>query len=410
MSDKLRAGIIGIGFIGAVHVEQLRRLGTVEVAALATTTDAQKKADALQVSRGYVSYKDMIDNERLDCVHICTPNDTHFEMAMYALEQGVNVVCEKPMTRTVGEAEQLLNFAQKKKLVHAVNFHCRFYPMAYQMREMVRSGQLGDVYTIHGGYLQDWLLYDTDYNWRLEPELSGESRAFADIGSHWIDLAEFVSGQKVTEVLADFATFHKTRKKPKKAIGTFSGMALRSEDFNEVPVQTEDYATVLFRFDNGAHACCNITQVLAGRKNQMILAIGGSKCSLHWDSELSNEVWIGRRDGPNGQLVKDPSILSEATKKIVSYPGGHVEGFPDTFKQNFKQIYAAIAAVKSGSGGGDHSGGDYGASGGDHSRGNGDCSTGSAGADYADFSAGLREMLICDSVVKSARERRWISV
>ena len=380
MAKKLRAGIIGVGFIGAVHAEQLRRLGNIEVVALSDAIDAGKKADALCVPRGYASYREMIDKEQLDCVHVCTPNNTHFEVAMYALEHGVNVICEKPMTTTLDEAEKLLALAKEKKLIHAMNFNCRFYPMVFQMRDTVQSGKLGDVYTIHGGYLQDWLFYDTDYSWRLEPELSGESRAFADIGSHWLDLVEFVTGLRVTEVLADFETFHKTRKKPKKAIDTFSGMALRPEDYDEVPILTEDYATVLFRLNNGAHACCNITQVFAGRKNQMIVAIAGSKCSLHWDSELSNEVWIGNRDGANGQLVKDPSILAPATAGIIGYPGGHVEGFPDTFKQNFKQIYAAI---ESGS---------------------------AKGLDFADFEAGVREMRVCSKVLQSAKERRWVEV
>lgn len=376
----MRAGVIGIGFIGAVHIEQLRRLGNVEVVALVDSVDAQKKAEALFVPRGYDDYKDMIDNEQLDCVHVCTPNNTHYEIAMYAMEKGVNVICEKPMTTTVEEAQKLLAFAKEKGVVHAMNFNCRFYPLAFQMREMVKSGEVGDIYTIHGGYLQDWLFYDTDYSWRLESAVSGASRAFSDIGSHWIDLVEFVTGLKVVEVMADFEIFHKTRKKPKRAIETYSGMALRPEDYEEVPIDTEDYATVLFHFDNGAHACCNITQVFAGRKNQMIVAIAGSKLGLHWDSELSNEVWVGHRDGPNGQLVKDPSILADATKAVISYPGGHVEGFPDTFKQNFKQIYTAIEKKDP----------NYG--------------------DFATFAAGVREMQLCDKIIQSAKERRWVSI
>ena len=380
MSKKLRAGIIGVGFIGAVHAEQLRRLGNVEVAAIADTADPQKKADSLHVPRGYADYREMIDVENLDCVHVCTPNNSHYEIARYAMEKGVHVVCEKPMAVTPKEAEALLAYAEEKKLIHAMNFICRFYPLAFQIREMIRNGELGDVFTVHGGYFQDWLFYDTDYNWRLEPELSGESRAFADIGSHWIDLVEFLTGLRVTEVLADFETFRKTRKKPKKAVDTYSGMALRPEDYEEVPICTEDYAAVLFRLNNGARASCNITQVFAGRKNQMIVAIAGSKCSVHWDSELSNEIWIGRRDRDNGQLVKDPSILAPKAAGIVSYPGGHVEGLADTFKHNFKQVYRAIET--------------------------GDASQG----DYATFADGLREMRLCEKIVQSARERRWVAV
>ncbi len=380
MSKKFRAGVVGIGFIGAVHIEQLRRLGNVEVVALADSIDAEKKAEALFVPKGYADYKEMVDSENLDCVHICTPNNTHYDIAMYALEHGVNVLCEKPMTTDLAEAEALRKKAKETGLVNAMNLNCRFYPMAYQMREMVKSGEMGDIYSIYGGYLQDWLFYDTDYSWRLESAVSGASRAFADIGSHWIDLVEFITGLEVAEVLADFETFHKTRKKPKKAIDTYSGMALRPEDYEEVPIDTEDYATVLFHFSNGAHASCNITQVFAGRKNQMLVDVAGSKASVHWDSELSNEIWVGRRDGCNGQFVKDPSILAQDTRAVISYPGGHVEGFPDTFKQNFRQIYAAIAAKDP----------NYG--------------------DFAKFDDGVREMKLCGTIVQSARERRWLPV
>lgn len=375
---QLKAGVVGVGFIGAVHIEQLRRLGNVEVVALADEAGAQEKADALYVPHAYTNYKDMIDNEQLDCVHICTPNSTHYEIAMYAMERGVNVVCEKPMTCTVEEAEKLRAYAKEKGLVNAMNFNCRFYPMAYQMRQMVRSGEVGDIYTVHGGYLQDWLFLDTDYSWRLEPEFTGASRAFADIGSHWIDLVEYITGLRAVEVLADFAIFHKTRKKPTKEIATYSGMALRPEDYEEVPITTEDYATVLFHMENGACVSCNISQVFAGRKNQMIVSVAGSRCALHWDSENSNALWIGRRERDNGELVKDPSILDDGTKGVISYPGGHVEGFPDTFKQNFKKIYAAIAGGKP--------------------------------EDYATFDDGLREMVLCEKIAESARERRWVSL
>lgn len=376
--EKLRAAVVGVGFIGAVHIEQLRRLGNVEVVAVSDFAGAQEKAEAHFVPKGYNDYKEMLDKEKLDCIHICTPNNTHFDIAMYAMERGVNVVCEKPMTCTADEAAKLAACAKKKGLIHAMNFNCRFYPMAYQMRQMVRSGQVGDIYTIHGGYLQDWLFFDTDYSWRLEPKSTGASRAFADIGSHWIDLVEYITGQRVTEVMADFAIFHKNRRKPLKAIDTYSGMALRPEDYQEVPITTEDWATVLFGFENGARACCNISQVFAGRKNQMVVSLAGSKCSMHWDSENSNALWIGRRDRDNGELVKDPSILDKGTAGVISYPGGHVEGFPDTFKQNFKKIYAAIA--------------------------------GETPEDYATFEDGCREMLLCEKIVQSAKERRWVSI
>lgn len=375
---KFRAGVIGVGFIGAVHIEQLRRLGNVDVVAIADESGAAEKAKALFVPNAYDDYRKMIDCEKPDCVHVCTPNNTHFDIVSYALKHGVNVVCEKPMTVGAEKARVLCNLARETGLVNAVNFNCRFYPMAYQMRQMVQSGEVGDIYTVHGGYLQDWLYLDTDYSWRLEPEFTGASRAFADIGSHWLDLVEYITGLKTVEVMADFAVFHKTRKKPLKAIDTYSGMALRPEDYEKVPVSTEDYAALLLHMENGAHVCCNISQMFAGRKNQMTVSIAGSKCSVHWDSENSNALWIGRRECANGELVKDPSILPDATGRVISYPGGHVEGFPDTFKQNFRKIYNAVA--------------------------------GGRREDYADFEDGFREALLCEKIVESAEKRRWVTV
>lgn len=377
---KMRAGVIGVGFIGAAHIEALRRLGYVDVAALADAQDADKKAAAMYVPKGYADYKEMIDKENLDAVHICTPNSMHFEMAMYAMEKGVHVICEKPMTVTSSEAAKLKEYALSHNIVTGVNFSLRFNPQVVQMKEMVKAGDVGRIFTVHGSYLQDWLYYDTDYSWRLEPELSGESRAFADIGSHWIDMVENIIGQKAVEVLADFETFHKTRKKPLKPIETYSGMALRPEDYKEVPIGTEDYCTVLFHFDGGARGCCNISQVYAGRKNQTVISIGGSKCALHWDSELGNELWMGRRETYNQQIVKDPSILYEETRKAISYPGGHTEGFPDTFKQNFAKIYQAIEDK--------------------------DVSI----RDFATFEAGYREMLLCEKICESAKTRQWVKI
>ena len=377
---KIRTCVIGVGFIGAAHIEALRRLGNVDVVAISDIPNAEAKAAAHCVPKGYADYREMIDTEKPDVVHICTPNVAHYEMAMYAMERGVAVVCEKPLTKTLDEARKLAAFAKEHHIVNGVNFNCRWYPQIMQARAMVQSGEVGDIYTVHGAYLQDWLYYDTDYSWRLEPEMSGESRAFADIGSHWIDMVESATGLRAVELLADFATFHKIRRKPLKPVETYSGMALRPEDYEEKPIHTEDYCTVLFKFDNGAHGNCTISQVFAGRKNQILMDIGGSKCALHWDSEDSNELWVGHRDKFNERAAKDPSILSGLARDAISYPGGHVEGFPDTFKQNFKAIYAAIEK--------------------------GDTSKGL----FATFEDGLREMTLCDAVVRSARENRWVKL
>ncbi len=377
---RFRSCVVGIGFIGAAHIEALRRLPNVEVVALATRSNWAEKAQALGVPRGYRDYREMIETEKPDVVHVCTPNSLHFEVAMFAMEHGCAVVLEKPLTMDVRQAEALVEYARAHDIVTGVNFNCRFYPMVVQMKEMVRKGDLGDIFTINGVYQQDWLLLDTDYSWRLEPEISGESRTFGDIGSHWIDMVESATGLRVTELMADQAIVHRTRKKPTRPIDTFSGMALRPEDYEEVPIRTEDYMTVLFRFDSGAHGSVTLSQVMAGRKNQIRIEIAGSKAALCWDSENSNALWMGRRDGYNREIVKDPSILEPAAARASSYPGGHVEGFPDTFKQNFTAIYAAIAD-------------------GDTGR-----------REFARFEDGLREMRILEAVVKSVRTDGWVKV
>lgn len=376
---RFRTCVIGVGFIGAAHIEALRRLGNVDVVAI-SDMDGAAKAEAHCIPKGYSDYREMLDTEKPDVVHICTPNASHYEMAMYAMERGIAVVCEKPLTTTLEQARELARYAREHGIVNAVNFNCRWYPQVMQARSMVARGEVGHIYSIHGTYLQDWLYLDTDYSWRLEPEVSGESRAFGDIGSHWIDMVESVTGLRVQEVFADFATFHKIRKKPLKPVATYSGMALRPEDYQEVPIDTEDYCAVLFHFDNGAIGSCVINQVFAGRKNQIVLNVSGSKCTVRWDSEESNEMWVGRRDTYNQVVPKDPSILDPMASAIDSYPGGHTEGFPDTFKQSFKAIYSAIEK-------------------GDTGRGL-----------FATFEDGLREMALCSAVVRSAKEGRWVKV
>ncbi|MFA9379448.1 MAG: Gfo/Idh/MocA family protein [Acetanaerobacterium sp.] len=379
MIKLFRTGIVGAGFIGAAHIENLRRLGTVQIAALCDSTGAEQKAAALCIPAFYTDYKQMIDHEQLDAVHICTPNNTHYEIARYALEHGVNVLCEKPLTTNTAEAEELLALAAKKGLRHGVNFHNRFYPMVHEMKEMVGRAELGRILSVHGEYVQDWLLYDTDYSWRLEPRVSGDSRAVADIGSHWLDTVETITGYRITRVFANFATFHPTRKKPLKAVQTYSGASPSPDEYEDVPITTEDYAQILFYLENGAPGNLTVSQMFAGKRNDMRIAIAGDKQALEWNSDRLNELWIGRRGGFNEVAVKDPAILSPTTSGMISYPGGHSEGFPDAFKQGFSQFYRSIEDKT----------GTY---------------------DYATFASGLREMRLCEAIVASARGDRWVDI
>jgi len=379
----VRAGVIGKGFIGPAHAEALSRLGYVDVVGLVgTDPDAtRKRADQLGIPNAYTDYRDLIANADVDVVHVCSPNNLHFEMAKAALEAGKHVVCEKPITVTVAEAEELVALAASTRLVNTVHFNVRYYPLMRQLRAMIAAGELGEIFAIHGSYLQDWLFYPTDYNWRLQQEQSGSSRAVADIGSHWLDLIEFVTGARIVEVLADFATFHKTRKKPTAAIETFAGKMLEPGDYTDVPINTEDYASVLLRFSNSAHGVLTVNQVAAGRKNRLSFELDGSEKSAAWDSELPNQMWIGRRDGPNQVIMKDPSLLDTDAVSLADYPGGHNEGFPDTFKQMFKEVYGYIRNGQSG-----------------------------ARPPFPTFADGLRELRLNEKIVASSKSGSWIGI
>ena len=210
MSNTLKVGVIGTGFIGPAHIEASRRTFLAEVVSLADINEevAREKANQYAVKKYYGDYRDLLQDEEVEVVHICTPNYLHYQMSKDALLAGKHVVCEKPLAMNRQEAEELVELADKKGLVNAVHFNIRYYPLVREAHEMVKEGEVGKVLAIHGSYLQDWLFYETDYNWRLEPELRGESRAIADVGSHWLDLVEYVTQKKIAEVFADFATFH----------------------------------------------------------------------------------------------------------------------------------------------------------------------------------------------------------
>lgn len=374
-----QTAVVGTGFIGQVHIENLRRLGNVEVLALADTFNAEQTAKKLNVPQYFSDYREMIDRLELDAVHICTPNNTHFEIAMYAMERGINVVCEKPMCTTVDEARQMLAKAAERNIVTGVNFHNRFYPMNNHLRNIIRDGELGDVFSINGDYTQDWLLYPTDYSWRLNSSESGTTRAVADIGSHWMDLAEFVTGQRIVAVNADFSTIHPVRKKPKKQVLAFSTETFSEDDYDDIPIDTEDNAYVLFKFSGGAKGSAFFSQVIAGKSVDINLQIGGYKKSAEWHSMSCNNLKIGVRDAYTATVEKGPATVHPGSRKYVAYPLGHAEGFVDAFKQCFKNIYDHIANPE----------GSY---------------------DHATFADGLHEMILCEKIFESNRKQGWVEI
>lgn len=379
---KINVAVVGTGFIGPAHIEALRRIPNVEVAALVEVNQelAEEKAALLGIPKAML-FEDMLKDSAIQSVHICTPNFLHFSQAKAVLEAGKHVICEKPLATKLEEAEELVTLAKSKGLVNAVHFNLRYYPMVRQMKTLRESGELGDIYSIMGSYLQDWLFLQTDYNWRLEPDKSGDSRAIADIGSHLLDLTEYVTGLKITAVMADFNTIHKTRLKPLKAIETYSGKMLQPSDYQEVPINTEDHASVLLKFDNGNKGSVTVSQVNAGRKNRLNIEIAGSKANFEWCSEKPNELWIGKRETANQHLMKDPSLFTVEAAKLISFPGGHNEGFPDTSKQMFKEVYAAVESGKQ-----------------------------PDTPSYPTFEDGYRELLICERIIESHKKQAWVTI
>lgn len=381
--EKIKTCIIGTGFIGPAHIEAIRRLGYVDIVALADIDEAtaREKADLLQIPQSFGDYRKMLQIKDIDAVHICAPNSFHFEMVKAALTAGKHVLCEKPLTMKSSEAKELVRLAKEKKRAGAVHFNVRFYPIIHQARAMIQNGELGEIFAVNGSYQQDWLFKETDYSWRLEPKFSGDSRAVADIGSHWMDAVEFMTGGKISSVCADFATFYPVRKKPLRPVETYSGKTLAPNDYQDVPISTEDYASVLLRFSNGAHGSLTVNQVAAGRKNRIWFEIYGSKKAIAIDTERPNEMWMGNRDEANQLLLRDPSLTYPDAANIISYPGGHNEGFPDTIKQFAGKFYSYIKNKGYES---------------------------DAAAEFSTFEDGLRELLLCEGIVRSAAEEKWI--
>jgi len=384
---RIKAAIIGTGFIGPAHVEALRRLGFVEVVAVAERGQelAQRKADELSIPKAYGDYKQLLADPEIQVVHNCTPNHLHFEVNRDIMAAGKHVISEKPLAMNSTESRELVKLADKAGVVNAIDFNYRYMPLVQQARLMCQAkGDVGRVLAVHGSYLQDWLYKETDWNWRLVPELSGDSRAVADVGSHWCDLIQFITGLKIVRVMADLVTIHPKRKRPKVEVETYAGKVLKPEDLEEVAINTEDYASILLEFEDpsggrGAHGCLTVNQCAAGRKNRLYYEIDGAKCALSWDQEKPNELWIGHRDRSNEVMMKDPSLLYPEARDYAHYPGGHNEAYPDGPKNLFRNVYGFLAGTR-------------------------------PGGDFATFVDGHNEIAICDAVLASSRARQWVDV
>ncbi|HEY1376772.1 MAG TPA: Gfo/Idh/MocA family oxidoreductase [Gemmataceae bacterium] len=385
----LTAAVVGTGFIGPVHVEAVRRLGHRVAGVLGSTPDrGRAAADRLGLGRSYDTLDQLLADPAVQVVHVTSPNRHHFDHARRCLAAGKHVVCEKPLAMTAAESAELVRLAVATPVVAAVCYNVRFYPLCHEARARLRD--LGPVYHVTGSYLQDWLLYDTDFNWRVEADAGGELRAVADIGTHWLDLVTWITGLEVEEVCADLRTVHSTRRRRAgvSSVETFQAgreatreRVPRRPEFESVPVTTDDYGSLLLHFRGGAAGAVTVSQVTAGRKNAVQFQIAAAGGSLAWDSEHPEVLTIGRRDRPNERLTRDPALLSADARRVADYPGGHVEGFPDTFKQLFRSVYGHITA------------GDM-----------------AAPRPFPTFVDGHREAVLCEAVLASHRERRWVSL
>jgi predicted dehydrogenase len=378
---KVKAGIIGTGFIGPAHVEAVRRLGFVDMVALCENGKdlAEAKAAQLNIGRAYGSVAELLRDPEIEVIHDCTPNHLHFQINTHILEAGKHCISEKPLAMTTAESSKLVALAKSKGVVNAINFNYRYNPLVQQAKSLIARGDVGDVFHVTGSYTQDWLFLPTDWNWRLSPELSGESRAIADVGSHWCDCIQFISGLHITRVCARLKTIHASRMKPKKDIATYAGKMLTPDDYEAMPINTEDYASVMFELNNGAVGVFNVSQVFAGRKNRLFYELAGSKCSLVWDQERPNELQIGYREKPNEVLMKDPSLLTPEAQPYAHYPGGHPEAYPDAIKNFVWRVYTHIA-------------------------------NGGGAVDFSTFQDGHNEMAICEAILASGKAGAWVDV
>ncbi|HUE01222.1 MAG TPA: Gfo/Idh/MocA family oxidoreductase [Bryobacteraceae bacterium] len=381
MMHRLKAAVFGTGFVGRVHLEAIRRLGFVQVYAIGESQKekARRLGEEFHVDKTASDYHLILDDPEVDVVHVCTPNALHLPMVTDALNAGKHVICEKPLSTSVENAQKLVALARQKNLRNCTFHNLRFYPMVQQMRCMREAGALGEILVVQGTYSQDWLLYDTDWNWRIDSTRNGPSRCMADIGSHWCDMAEHVTGQRITSVCADLQTFHKTRKRPKQSIETFAGKTLNPEDYDEVPIDTEDFGAVVFRMGERTRGAFTASQVNAGRKNGLSMEIYGSKASVAWNQERPDELWIGHRNTPNEIIIKDPSLLQAGARPYADLPGGHSEGYDDTFKQVFRRFYRSVEDP-------------------------------AAQIEYPQFVDGLRQLQILDAELASAAARAWMDV
>jgi predicted dehydrogenase len=373
------AAVIGTGFIGTVHVQALRRLGVDVRGVLGSSAErGATRAAEIGVARAYADLDALLSDDAVDVVHVTSPNHAHFEQVKALLSAGKHVICEKPLAMTSAQSAEMVALAEASNRVCAVCYNIRFYPLNQQAHGMVAAGEIGAPRFVTGHYHQDWLAKPTDWNWRLQSEMGGALRSVGDIGTHWVDLMSFITGQKVTEVFAELTTFIREREKPAGPVESFATATGTTET---VTVDTDDTATIMLRFDGGARGVMSTSQINVGRKNSLQWDVAGAKASLGWDSETPDHLFVGHRDAPNQSLMRDFGLMNTQGVAAATLPPGHVEGFADTFFNFFRAVYSDVAAG---------------------SR--------QVASTWASFADGHYEMMFCDAVLRSAKEGRWVTL
>lgn len=377
--SSIGAAVVGTGFIGSVHLNTLRRLGIPVMGVLGSSAArGADRAKALGVAKAYGSLDELLADPAVQVVHVTSPNVAHYGQVKAILAAGKNVICEKPLAMTSAQSAEMRTMARASGKVAAVCYNTRFYPLNQHAHGMMQAGELGDLRLITGHFHQDWLAKDTDWNWRLEADEGGPLRSVSDIGTHWVDLTNFITGQKPVSVMAELATFIPERQKPLGPVETFTTAKGATEARK---IETDDAATILLRYGNGGRGMMSTSQVSHGRRGLLSWDISGSKASAAWSAEHPEDLWIGHREAPNQILLRDPALMNPTGAAAAFMPGGHPEGFADTWAAFFTQVYRDVAR-----------------------GGRGPEST------WASFDDGHYEMLFCDAVLASAARGAWVDV
>ncbi|MBI2842946.1 MAG: Gfo/Idh/MocA family oxidoreductase [Armatimonadetes bacterium] len=382
--SKCNVAVIGTGYMGMVHIDQLMRVPSVQILGISDKNVklASYAASRYEIPKVYSDAREAIEDKDVDVIHNCTPSSLHFELSKLAISAGKDVFSEKPLALNSRESAELVGLAREYGAVTAVNFCYRYYPVVQHAAARVARGDIGRVYSIMGSFLQDWLLYETDYSWRLDPRMAGSSNIIGDLGSHWCDLAQFISGLKITEVMAELRTILPVRKWPKNT-ETLTFSQATDIEYEDVPITLDDYGALLLRFNDGASGTFITSQLAAGRKAEISIEIYGSDGSLAWEHGKSTELWLGHRNEANQIFVESPILQVEGTRRYARLPSGHPMGYMDAVLNLLIDFYRAIDMRREGK---------------------------EPDVQLPDFTAGHTEMLVLEAAIVSMRSGGWAKV